>query len=286
MSSDSFCVLDCGFLELIDYMGCECAVAQAARVSYMCDDRYVAHNFRDCAGIKKVDVKLLEYLVIHGHWSPFEACVMKFHIKAPLFVIKHIVRHRTGSFNEVSMRYSNAEKSDFYFPRKEDVKIGVSKSDKQSAVEHASDSVSSEFLCSLMSNSRRCMELYENSVNNMNIAKEQSRMLLPQNLFSRIYMTINLRNLLHLIHLRLGKGAQPETREYAGALLNIVNDKYPNIARIFDNHILRAKKLSGDAVEFVLSNEKIISVLKEEVSCVEDCSIKEQLKNLIEGVSV
>lgn len=202
-------VLDKGFVRLVEKMGTDSSIVEAARVSY--------------AGISKgveKDKKLLFYLMEHKHFSPFEQVVFKFHVKAPIFTARQWFRHRIGSFNEISARYTEV-KDEFYIPtewRAQDLK------NKQGSVKANLDSVlinqSFEQWCS------QAHAHYETLLK-LGVAREMARMILPVNMYTEWYWVVNVRSLLNFINLRADIHAQEEIRLYADVLAKILKDTCP-----------------------------------------------------------
>lgn len=204
-------VLDKGFVRLIDFMGGDAGVVLGARVSY-------------AQGLKgeEKDKKLISYLLQHGHMSPFEQAVFKFHLKLPIFVMRQLVRHRIASLNEESLRYREVG-DEFYVPehfRKQDEK------NKQGSLV-----VTTEI------NQEKCLQEYEKTIEhsyqtyknllNQGVAREMARMVLPVALYTQIYWMINARSLMNFILLRAEGHAQWEIQQYAAVLANFFKIKMP-----------------------------------------------------------
>jgi thymidylate synthase (FAD) len=217
-------VLDHGFIRVIDYMGDDAAITQAARVSYG-------------RGTKRVseDRGLIEYLIRHRHSTPLEQCIIKYHMKLPIFVARQLIRHRTASVNEYSARYSILAK-EFYFPKQENV-APQSKTNRQGrSDEHLDDTEYERTKNTIFTHSHQSYDLYtallaeEDDPHNFyymqkdfpGIARELARMVLPLNVYTEWYWTIDLHNLLHFLSLRMDKHAQWEIRAYASIMGDIV----------------------------------------------------------------
>lgn len=201
-------VLDHGFVRVVDYMGNDSSVTQAARVSYG-------------AGTKKVqeDRGLINYLMRHGHTTPFEMCEIKLHVKLPIFVMRHWVRHRTANINEYSARYSVLS-NEFYIP--ELAKISEqSTSNKQGRSEASmKDEKSIEIVDTLREFSSAAYEKYEHMLNDLSLTRELARTILPVNVYTEMYWKIDLHNLLHFLKLRADSHAQYEIQCYAKTILD------------------------------------------------------------------
>jgi thymidylate synthase (FAD) len=220
-----------GFVRLVDYMGSDQSIVQAARVSYG-------------AGTKSVreDRGLIRYLMRHEHTTPFEMVVLKFHIKAPIFVVRQWVRHRTASINEESGRYS-IMREEFHEPDRADVGY-QSKNNKQG---RASDEVPGEivqrFLDFLKEDRETAYAHYEQSLGD-NIARELARINLPLSLYSEFYWQMNLHNLLHFLSLRLDQHAQKEIRDYATQVALCTKAVAPIAWEAFEEYKLYGKSFS------------------------------------------
>lgn len=203
-------VLDKGFVELVDYMGSDVRVASAARVIPVDDDR----------GDK--DTKLINYMAENFHTSPFEHVVFTFLIKCPLFVARQWHRHRTWSYNEVSRRYTS-ENMEFYYPKEWRMQ---SKSNRQVGDLPAPNDVSWDMGYELFSVVSHAITTY-NKMLSTGIAREMARMVLPQNMYTTFYGTVDFHNLRHFITLRSSKEAQWEIRQYSDAMKELIKDIVP-----------------------------------------------------------
>lgn len=255
-----FELLDHGFVRVVDYMGNDSSVVQAARVSYG-------------QGTKKVsaDKGLINYLIAHRHTTPLEMCEIKFHIKLPIFVARQWIRHRTASVNEYSARYSIVE-DEFYVPKAENLSA-------QSKVNHQGRDESKELnaeeqkrvLKILKEDSQKSYDHYLEMINQdpegnivdeskEGLARELARMNLPLNCYTQWYWKIDLHNLLHFLNLRADPHAQYEIRVYAQAMLDLVQKWVPHCFEAFMKHQKGGKNLSGPAlavVKKILKGDKI-----------------------------
>lgn len=225
-------VLDHGFVGLIDYMGSDDAIVQAARVSYG-------------KGTKSVntDRGLIRYLMRHEHTTPFEMCEVKFHIKLPIFVMRQLVRHRTASLNEYSARYSVIT-DEFYIPPKEQLKQ-QSTNNKQGRDEELAGEEKEYVLESMKNLWDYNYNIYEYYINNYNLARESARSVLPVGGYTECYWKANLKNFLHMARLRMDPHAQWEIREYANALYNLVKPLFPAACEAFEDYQVESVKVSG-----------------------------------------
>ena len=242
-------VLDHGFIRVIDYMGDDAAVVQAARVSYG-------------AGTKKVreDAGLINYLMRHRHTSPFEMCELKLHAKMPIFVAREWVRHRVANLNETSARYSILD-NEFYMPSPE--QLGTqSRSNRQGRGETLTGPESARVLEILREDAERSYSHYEEMLNEniagetldpakSGLARELARMNLSVNFYTQWYWKIDLHNLLHFLNLRTDARAQYEIRVYADAILEIVKHWVPLTYAAFMDYQMGAYELSAKGLAVV-----------------------------------
>lgn len=253
-------VLDHGFVRVMDYMGNDSSVVQAARVSYG-------------AGTKKVnaDKGLINYLIAHRHTTPFEMCEIKFHIKLPIFIARQWIRHRTASVNEYSARYSIME-DEFYIPHVENLaaqskvnhqgrdEARILSADEQKRVLEIlkKDAATSYNHYLEMINQDKNGNIVDESKDGL--ARELARMNLPVNCYTQWYWKIDLHNLLHFLYLRSDAHAQYEIRAYANVMLDLVEKWVPHCFEAFMKHRKSGKELSGVAIEVIkkmLKGEKI-----------------------------
>ncbi len=242
-------VLDHGFIRVVDYMGDDAAVVQAARVSYGAGTRRV-----------REDRGLIRYLMRHRHTTPFEMCSIKFHVKLPIFVARQWIRHRTASVNEYSARYSVLDR-EFYLPAPEDLAV-QSKSNAQGREDSVSPDVADEIRRLLEQDARQAYSRYEWLLNEQpdgspadpdrpGLARELARINLPLSTYTQWYWKVNLHNLLHFLQLRADPHAQTEIRVYAEAMLGIVRRWVPVVAEAFEDYRLGAAELSGPMLTVV-----------------------------------
>lgn len=245
-------VLDKGFVRLVDYMGNDARVVQSARVSYG-------------AGTKTVneDKGLIDYLIRHQHSSPFEQVEFTFHIKLPLFVMAQLVRHRTSNLNQMSARYSIME-DEFYIPEK--IRMQDTKNKQGSLFEELNDE--SYFTQLIKKNAERAYKDYKILIE-VGIAREMARMILPQNLYTEVYWKQDLRNLLHLLKLRMDSHAQWEIQQYANAMYDIIKPIVPYTIESWERHVLDNLTLSKEEQEIlkrVIGGEDLEIVATEMIS--------------------
>jgi len=225
-------VLDHGFVGLVDYMGSDDAIVQAARVSYG-------------KGTKSVntDRGLIRYLMRHEHTTPFEMCEVKFHIKLPIFVMRQLVRHRTASMNEYSARYSVIT-DEFYIPQHDQLKEQSANNKQGRDDDLAPDE--KEYVTESMRNLWDYnYNTYEYYINNYNLARESARTVLPVGGYTECYWKANLKNFLHMARLRMDSHAQWEIREYANAMYNLAKPLFPAACEAFEDYQVDSVKVSG-----------------------------------------
>jgi len=234
-------VLDHGFVRVIDYMGDDAAVVQAARVSYG-------------AGTKTVsdDRGLIRYLMRKQHTSPLEMGEIKLHVKLPVFVARQWIRHRTANVNEYSARYSILER-EFYVPKLEDI-MQQSVTNKQGRAEGGLTEADRLYIQSQMQQSAdRDFDLYdaltfdgqEDEDVGLNVARELARINLPLSTYTEWYWKVDLHNLLHFLSLRADPHAQKEIRDYADVMLKLVRQWVPNVYDAFMDYRMDARSFSG-----------------------------------------
>ena len=217
-------VLDKGFVELISHLGNDKSIVNAARVS-------LRNNLKEYT--VEENVKLIRYLMVNGHTSPFEHCVLTLHVKAPIFVIRQWFRHRTHAYNEVSARYS-AMPDEFYVPSLENMNL-QSKSNKQARGEVIDEKQAQIIQDKIIEHNDKSYELYQELVGIHGLAREVSRMVLGTNLYSEFYDTVSLHNVFNFIKLRDHSHAQLEIRLYAQEIRKIVQQIYPIAYEEFNN---------------------------------------------------
>lgn len=244
-----FSVLDHGFVRVIDYMGDDSAIVQAARVSYGKGTRMVNE-----------DKGLINYLMRHRHSTPFEMCEMKFHVKLPIFVARQWIRHRTANVNEYSGRYSILD-NEFYIPSPDHL-AAQSKTNRQGRDEVLQGDQAARVLDLLREDALRAYSHYERMLNedrNGNVldpslpglARELARMNLPVNFYTQWYWKIDLHNLMHFLSLRADPHAQYEIRAYADVMLEILKKWLPLTYEAFTDYRLGAASLSAKGLAVV-----------------------------------
>ena len=226
-------VLDKGFVKLIDKMPssitceklmCDAAIVQAARVSY-------GEGLKDF----KSDKKLIHYLYKHKHTSPFEMVKFKFHVRAPIFIARQWFRHRMGSYNEISGRYSKLS-NDFYIPSKLPTQSEENKQLSDNTKDLLNDSKIKNLFDEYLNNGNNQYNIY-NKLIKLGVSREIARIALPQNLYTEFYWTIDLHNLFNFIKLRDSNNAQYEIKEYASNIKKMIRYCCPVSVEAFDEYI-------------------------------------------------
>ena len=209
-------------VDLIEFMGSDLTVVNAARVSMAKESSYVEDPYNEVWMLKHEDENLIEYLAKHGHWTPFSHPQVTLRVKAPIFVARQLFKHKQGlTENEVSRRYVDSE-PEFYVPkvwrkRAENVKQGSSDDE----VEHGKHMI--DFGMALHFSDRAYHSLLAAGV-----CPEQARMVLPQSMYTEWYWTGSLAAFARVCKLRLDPHAQAETREVAQKISRIMEDLYPS----------------------------------------------------------
>jgi len=236
-------VLDHGFVRVIDYMGDDAAVVQAARVSYGRGTRKVSE-----------DAGLIRYLMRHRHSTPFEMAEIKYHVKLPIFVARQWIRHRTANVNEYSARYSILDR-EFYIPEPKHL-AAQSEKNRQGRGDVLVGDEAAEVLDLLRSDAMRTYDNYGKMLNEgpdgaaldpgrQGLARELARMNLTLNTYTQWYWKCDLHNLLHFLSLRADAHAQYEIRAYAEAMLATVEAWVPLTFSAFRDYRLGAVTFSG-----------------------------------------
>jgi thymidylate synthase (FAD) len=251
-------VLDHGFVRVIDYMGDDSAVVQAARVSYGKGTKAV-----------REDRGLIRYLLRHRHTTPFEMCEIKYHVKLPVFVARQWIRHRTANVNEYSARYSILDR-EFYIPSAENL-AAQSLSNRQGRGDVLQGAEAEEALSILKQDAASCYDHYEHLLNEgpdgeprdparQGLARELARMNLPLNIYTQWYWKVDLHNLLHFLSLRADPHAQYEIRAFAEVMLETVKRWVPLAYDAFVENRLNGAQLTAgqiDVVKRLIKGEKV-----------------------------
>ncbi|OUS20710.1 FAD-dependent thymidylate synthase [Rhodobacterales bacterium 59_46_T64] len=244
-------VLDHGFVRVVDYMGDDAAICQAARVSYGKGTKSVQN-----------DEGLIRYLMRHWHSTPFEMCEIKLHVKLPVFVARQWIRHRTANVNEYSARYSILDR-EFYIPAPEHL-AAQSVVNNQGRGDALSGEDAAKVLEILKADSSRAYDHYAELISeeegSVGLARELARMNLPANIYTQWYWKVDLHNLLHFLRLRADAHAQYEIRVYADAICNVVADWVPFAFKAFEDYRMGAVSMSVqmmDSLRRMLKGEEV-----------------------------
>ncbi len=234
-------VLDHGFVRVIDYMGDDNAIVQAARVSYGEGTKHVSN-----------DEGLIRYLMRHWHSTPFEMCEVKLHVKLPVFVARQWIRHRTANVNEYSARYSILDR-EFYIPAPDHLAAqSVVNNQGRGALLEGEEAA--RVLKILKEDSGRAYDNYEAMISDegqQGLARELARMNLPANIYTQWYWKVDLHNLFHFLRLRADAHAQYEIRVYADEICKIVADWVPLAFAAFEDYRKGGATMSARAMECV-----------------------------------
>lgn len=236
-------VLDHGFIRVIDYMGDDSAIVQAARVSYGAGTKHVQN-----------DEGLIRYLMRHWHSTPFEMCEIKLHVKLPVFVARQWIRHRTANVNEYSARYSILDR-EFYIPEPAQL-AAQSTVNNQGRGEVLSGPEAARVLETLKRDAATAYDHYEEMLSQaqpdgtpqQGLARELARMNLPMNIYTQWYWKVDLHNLFHFLRLRADPHAQYEIRVYAEAIAATVRDWVPLAYGAFEDYRMGGVTLSAKAI--------------------------------------
>ena len=224
--------LDKGFVRLIDVMGDDAAIVQAARVSYG-------------SGTKKVleDRGLIRYLLRHAHTTPFEMVEFKFHVKLPIFVARQWIRHRTANVNEYSGRYSEM-KDEFYTPHPNDIRPQSVANKQGRSDETLPEGMAEQAANAFKSGQDEAYAQYQEFLE-QGIAREIARINLPVSNYTEWYWKIDLHNLFHFLRLRIDAHAQYEIRVFAEAIAELVQPFVPYAWEAFEDYVLNAHRMTA-----------------------------------------
>ncbi|MGI6466815.1 MAG: FAD-dependent thymidylate synthase [Sphaerochaetaceae bacterium] len=236
-----FKVLDHGFVRLVDYLGSDSRIVQAARVSY-----------GEGTKTYRQDRGLINYLMRNDHTSPFEQVNFTFHVKMPIFVARQWIRHRTARINEISGRYSIMN-DEAYVPEIQYINT-QSDDNKQGRNEESVDpKVQKEVLELLQNDQKHAFDTYHKLLD-LDIARELARINLPLSLYTEFYWQMDLHNLFHFLKLRMDAHAQYEIRAYGEVIFDIVKKVAPLAAEAFENLVLNGRRFSAKEIEAIKEN--------------------------------
>ncbi len=251
-------ILDHGFIRVIDYMGDDTSIVQAARVSYG-------------KGTKKVstDSGLIKYLMRHWHSTPFEMCEIKYHVKLPIFIARQWIRHRTANVNEYSARYSILDK-EFYLPKSEHL-AAQSQNNRQGRGDILKGEQAKKVLELLKNDAEQTYNNYETMLNEKydgsvinedgtGLARELARMNLTLNTYTQWYWKTDLLNLMNFLRLRADHHAQYEIRAYADVMLDTLKKWVPITFEAFMDYRVGGVEVSSKGklvLNRIIKGEKI-----------------------------
>ena len=255
---EAISVLDHGFVRVVDYMGDDSSIVQAARVSYG-------------KGTKKVntDAGLIKYLMRHWHSTPFEMCEIKYHVKLPIFIARQWIRHRTANVNEYSARYSILDK-EFYLPASEHL-AAQSQSNRQGRGDIIEGEQAKKVLDLLKNDAERTYKNYEEMLNQRydgsiidenkaGLARELARMNLTLNTYTQWYWKTDLLNLMNFLRLRADQHAQYEIRAYADVMLDTLKKWVPTTYEAFMDYRVGGTEVSAKGksiIQKLIKGEKV-----------------------------
>ena len=248
-------VLDHGFVRIVDYMGDDAAVVQAARVSYGRGTRRVSE-----------DQGLINYLMRHRHTTPFEMCEIKYHVKLPIFVARQWIRHRTANVNEYSARYSILDK-EFYVPAPDHLAAQAT-ANRQGRGEVLDGEAAQHVLALLRGDAERAYAGYADLLNEAGaadparpaLARELARINLTLGFYTQWYWKTDLHNLMHFLSLRVDPHAQYEIRAYAEAMLDTLARWVPMTHAAFLEYRINAATISATGITLIrrlLAGERV-----------------------------
>lgn len=260
IKGQKFPVLNHGYIAVLDWMGDDDAVVQAARESTTGDLKSA-----------KADRALIDYLIHHKHTSPLEMCEIKLKMCLPIFVARQMVRHRTASLNELSARYTTVPDM-FYVP--DDMLI--LKQDKNNHQQSSDELLSKDdreyIVDTIASNNDDCYDLFHEFTTRNNLARERARIVLPLSTYTTWIWKIDLHNLLHFCNLRTDRAnAQAEIADYAEMIWQIVLHWVPNVAASYENWCINSTTLSS------LQMSTIQAILKDVLSVEQVAKVKSYL---------
>ena len=218
---------DVGAVEYVSHMGTDLSVVNAARVSFGTEKEKVDEK----------DIKLINYLMEHNHSSPFEHCVLTLKFTVPLFIRSQHHRHRTWAYNEISRRYTSVDMK-FYSP--EEFRTQHKSNRQASSDDLINPVLNSSYMSIGFENANAAVKMHHtrslglyNALIDAGVCREQARGVLPQNLYTQYFGTVNLHNLLKFVSLRIHEGAQWEIQQVAKACLKIAREHFPHSVNSF-----------------------------------------------------
>jgi thymidylate synthase (FAD) len=239
-------------VRLVDSMGNDSSIVQAARVSYGNGTKTPSE-----------DRQLIRYLMRNWHTTPFEMVEFKFHVKVPIFVARQWMRHRTASVNEVSARYSIVQ-DDYWTPEVYRTQSTKNKQCSETETEDESAHLSQVLSCNT------AFSVYEGLINR-GISRELARIHLPQSTFTEFYWKIDLHNLFHFLRLRMHEHAQQEIRECAQKVFELIKPVVPESCQAFIDYRLNSITFTGPEIMYIQSGDDSNLSNREKVECITKC---------------
>lgn len=252
-------VLDKGEVALLGYFGSDRMIADTARVSY-----------RKGTKQQSSDKQLMRYLMRNRHTSPFEHVCLRFYIKAPLFVIQQLLRHRTFKFNQCSARYSEMLE-EAYQPMPEHITTQDAKNKQARTDKQINEAQAAATWIEL--HNKKAFEEYHDLLG-AGAAREIARTVVPHGAYSEIIVTCDLHNLMHFLGLRLNPHAQYEIRVFAEAMYEMAKGLFPDSFEAWDDCVLKSFTLTGQMHEVLAMAINMSSCYDDWGVCVEDASNK------------
>ncbi|MBI5325210.1 MAG: FAD-dependent thymidylate synthase [Ignavibacteriae bacterium] len=267
--------LDKGFVRLVDFMGNDDSIVQAARVSYGKGTKSV-----------RADRELIRYLMRHRHTSPFEMVEFKFHVKLPIFVARQWIRHRTANVNEYSGRYSEM-KDEFYIPDIDQIRT-QNTVNRQGRSDSTLPRNEAEEINEMLSKTQQKLFEEYKSLLDMDIARELARINLPLSTYTEWYWKIDLHNLLHFLNLRLDFHAQYEIRVYAATIVELIKPIVPMTYEAFEDYMIESETFSKQEINIIKSliNQNFPDdeyLAQYDIKGLEATEFKAKMKKLIPG---
>lgn len=232
MSSNRIKCLHDGFVELRDVMGSDASICAAARLSY-----------GKTTPPKSDDRTLIRYLMRHHHTSPFEMAEMIFYVRVPIDIWRQWVRHRTASINEHSTRYTAPVDVPPHIPEAGEWRL-QDRNNRQGSNGELGDGQGANFTWAYERSAASAKQLYDNAIG-AGVSREQARSILPLCTYTEAAWKIDLHNLMHFLKLRLDPHAQAEIREYASAILDLIEDLFPLTMEAFQDYRLNSMQLTA-----------------------------------------
>jgi thymidylate synthase (FAD) len=225
-------VLDKGYIRVIEYMGNDSTIVNAARISYGKETKAVSTS-----------EGLLDFLMRHGHSTPFEMPKIMVEVKLPFFIARQWMRYRTGTFNEISGRYT-VQDDDYYIPHVNEVKH-QSKANKQGSAGTLGIRDANTFVNNLSLECSNSKRQYDTSINELGVSRELARINTPLNKYTTFIWSTDAHNLMNFMKQRLGEGAQDQIQAYAKVMASIFKDWLPDTSKSFYDHRVHSVTFSG-----------------------------------------